>query len=119
MKKVSLLLLFAAATISCNKEDGANSDNLPRLTVEYSISCPDCYVYCKGANGSTQNFYHQDNSWAYSFEATAGDTLVLIAQNTSGAPAAVAGYIRLNNSLLASDTSYCPINGLIVLSDTL
>ncbi|MFM2136651.1 MAG: hypothetical protein RL021_2051 [Bacteroidota bacterium] len=89
------------------------------LSVEYSISCADCFVYCTGNNGQVNNFFHQNSSWKYTYEAQPGDTLRLVAQNTSGQPASVAGYIRLNGSVVAADTSYCPINGVIVVSDTL
>jgi hypothetical protein len=89
------------------------------LQVSYQITCPDCYVYCKGPGGAAQNFYHQNSSWTYSYEASEGDTLVLIAQNTSSGPAAVTGIIKVNGTVVAGDTSYCPISGLVVVSDTL
>lgn len=113
---VSALLFTAAA---CDKDDSNSQNPGNTLSVEYSISCTDCFVYCTGANGTVNNFFHQNSSWKYSYLATAGDTLRLVAQNTSGQPASVAGYIRLNNTIVAADTSYCPINGVIIVSDTL
>ncbi|MFM7217794.1 MAG: hypothetical protein ACKO1U_07230 [Bacteroidota bacterium] len=112
-----LMVLFSISAIRCKKE----KDPSPQVSyqVSYQISCTDCYVYCKGANGSAQNFYHQNSSWTYSYEAGPNDTLVLIAQNTSGAPASVAGAIRVNGNIVAADTSYCPVSGLIIVSDTL
>ncbi|MFM9027917.1 MAG: hypothetical protein ACKOQ6_07955 [Bacteroidota bacterium] len=120
MKK-SVLLLLIAAFIGCSKDDdtGNGGKGAPQLQVTYEVDCPDCYVYCKGPNGVAQNFYHQNNSWTYSYDAGQGDTLVLIAQNTSGAPAVVSGLIKLNGNILAGDTSYCPISGVVIVTDTL
>lgn len=110
-----MLLCIAA----CDKDSNDTSTPTTTLSVEYSIACPDCFVYCTGTGGQVNNFFHQNSSWKFSYEASPGDTLRLVAQNTSGQPASVAGYIRINNAIVAADTSYCPINGVIIVSDTL
>lgn len=112
-------ILFA---YSCSKDDNANSTPAPNpttLAVRYEIRGTDCFVYCTGANGLANNFFHQGNSFNYSYNAKSGDTLRLIVQNTSGNPESISGYIYLNDSILASETSYCPINGTVIISDTL
>ncbi|MFM2135137.1 MAG: hypothetical protein RL021_537 [Bacteroidota bacterium] len=121
MKLLIYMLIPAMllAAIACKKESDTDPSSGNTLNVEYSISCTDCFVYCTGANGQVNNFFNQNSSWKYTYQASIGDTLRLVAQNTSGQPASVAGYIRLNNTIVAADTSYCPINGVIIVSDTL
>jgi hypothetical protein len=120
MKLYLKLLLISIIFNSCQKDNPTDSGTTtPKRTVQYSISGTDCFVYCRGTNGAAQNFFHQNSSWTYTYEAGAHDTLLLVAQNTSGAPAAIAGIIRLNGAIIAADTSYCPINGTVIVSDTL
>lgn len=117
-----LSLLIVMFSYSCSKDDNTNTTPAPNpttLAVRYEIRGTDCFVYCTGANGQANNFFHQGSNFTYSYNAQYGDTLRLIIQNTSGNPESISGYIYLNDSIVAADTSYCPINGTVIISDTL
>lgn len=116
--KIALIAIAIVAIFACKKD---NNDSTPAVkrTVSYQIRCTDCFVSCTGPNGVMQNFFHQNDSFAYSFEAKAGDTLLLVAQNTSNVSQTVTGMILLNGGVRALKGSTCPINGTVVVSDTL
>lgn len=119
--KTNLLLSLAIAVITlfaCKKDSDDSTPKVKR-TVSYQIRCTDCFVSCTGPNGVMQNFFHQNDSFAYSFEANAGDTLLLVAQNTSNVVQTVTGMILLNDGVRALKSSTCPINGTVIVSDTL
>ncbi len=116
--KLFLLAIAMIAIFAC-KKDGGDSTPAVKRTVSYQIRCTDCFVSCTGPNGVMQNFFHQNDSFAYSFDAKAGDTLLLVAQNTSSVSQTVSGYILLNGGVRALQSSTCPINGTVIVSDTL
>ncbi|MEY4595209.1 MAG: hypothetical protein RIQ47_1619 [Bacteroidota bacterium] len=119
MKTIQLLLMTLVISFTACKKD--SNDNTPAVnrTVSYQIRCTDCFVSCTGPNGVMQNFFHQNDSFAYSFEAKAGDTLLLVAQNTSNISQTVTGTILLNGGVRELRSSSCPINGTVIVSDTL
>jgi len=111
-----VFLIFAMGYLfsSCKKE----STQQP-LRVEYSINCADCFVVCYDENGNEKSWYNQNDSFSYGFNGEKGDVLLLVAHNTSSGPAAVTGRIKVNGANRKERTSYCPINGTVIVTDTL
>jgi hypothetical protein len=105
-----LPILFA----SCKKETSNAS-----YRVEYAIDCTDCFVVCYDENGNQKSWYHQNSSFSYGFDGEKGDVVLMVAQNTSQAAAAVTGRIRINGTITQEKTSYCPISGTVIVTDTL
>lgn len=117
MKKLYMVLPFMALILSagCKKDN----DSAAARTVEYSIDCPNCFVVYYDANGQQVSLQDQNSSWKQTIEGKAGGIVLLAAQNSSGSPAAVTGTIKLNGAILAERTTYCPISGTVLVTDTL
>ena len=117
MKNSHILLLVATMLFigSCKKD----ADNKQPRTVEYSIECPDCFVVYYDANGEQVSLQNQNSSWKQTIEAKQGGIVLLAAQNSSGSPSAVTGRIKLNGSVLTEKTTYCPISGTVLVTDTI
>jgi hypothetical protein len=117
MKKLYILLPVMALLFitACKKEN----DSAEQLTVEYSIDCPNCFVVYYDANGQQVSLQDQNSSWKQTIEGKPGGIVLLAAQNSSGSPAAVTGVIKLNGAVLAERTTYCPISGTVLVTDTL
>ena len=114
MKKFTLL--FAALTLllsACKK------DNEEVYKVTYSIGCTDCLVfYISDQAGTETEEDNQNSSWTYSFNAKKGQQVMLLAYNTSSAPQAVKATIEVNDEILETRTTYCPISGYSFCVDT-
>ena len=122
MKKANYVLALCLITVTifaCKKDDNKNDSTPTARTVSYRIQCTDCFVSCSGPNGVMQNFFHQNDSFAYSYNAQAGDTLLLVVQNTSNIVQTVTGMILLNGGIRTFASSTCPISGTVIVSDTL
>ena len=125
MNKAFACLLSVLFLFACNKKN--ESDTTPTPTpvavqrhVEYRIACTDCEViYYNGHGDTSVTEFHKNSSWSYSFEGKAGDHVLLVAMNTASAPQGVTACIKLNGDTLASQTTYCPISGTSLVSDTL
>ncbi|UPT66101.1 MAG: hypothetical protein M0D57_16650 [Sphingobacteriales bacterium JAD_PAG50586_3] len=117
MKKLYMVLpVMAFVFLSACKKD-SNDDE--QRTVEYSIECPNCYVIYYDANGEQVILQDQNSSWKQTIDAKPGAIVLLAAQNSSSSPAAVTGTIKLNGTVLAEQTTYCPISGTVLVTDTL
>lgn len=116
MKKI--FMLFAVIVLmfsSCKKEDAAKV-----LKIKYTIGCTDCWVaYTSDQAGTQGNAYHQNSTWTYSFDGKEGQELLLLAYNTASSHQAVTATIFLNDVVLRTQTTYCPVNGVAFCADTI
>ena len=114
MKKFTLL--FASLTLllsACKKEDEQV------YKISYTIGCTDCSVFYTSDQAGTQfQEYNQNSSWTYSFNAKKNQEVMLMAYNTSSAPQGVTATIKLNDEILETRTTYCPISGYSFCVDT-
>ncbi|HLP50652.1 MAG TPA: hypothetical protein VK154_07180 [Chitinophagales bacterium] len=116
MKKVIPLLVIICLLVSSCKKEGQPQVN----TVEYSIGCTDCMVvYVSDQNGTQTSEYNQNSSWTYSFDAAAGQQVLLMAHNTAASHQSVTATIKQNGAVLKTKTTYCPINGISFCVDTI
>ncbi len=112
---LALFALTALALTGCKKEDRVKT-----YKISYTIGCTDCEViYVKDTEGTQQTEYHQNSSWSYTFNAKQGQEVLLLAYNTANAPQGVTATIRLNDSILTTQTTYCPISGVSFVVDTI
>lgn len=119
IKKTALLIfVFTLVLSACKKEK--NVSTVRQYKVKYTIGCTDCtviYYYDENENDTTE--YHKNSSWSYTFNGKPGQQLILFAYNTSNTPQGVTTTILLNDTVLASQTTYCPINGSAFCADTI
>ena len=115
MKKSLLMLTVTLlAFSSCKKE----SEQVYKI--EYSIGCTDCEViYVSGQAGTQATEFNQNSSWTYSFNAKKNQEVLLLAYNTSSTPQGVTATIKLNDAILETRTTYCPISGVSFCVDTI
>ena len=115
MKKIYILaLLLGFGISSCTKP----SEQI--YSVEYNIGCSDCtVVYVSDQSGTQTSEYHKTSSWKFSFNAKKGQEVLLMAYNTSSAPQGVTATMKLNNQVLQTRTTYCPISGISFVVDTI
>ena len=116
------LSLIAFLLISCSKNDPFDSSGtipVSTKTVKYKISCHDCFVFWLNESGFSESSYNQNSDWEYSFEGHSGDRVEVGVMNSEGNLGYNSVYIYLNNKLLESSNSSCPINGAAFVSDTL
>lgn len=114
MEKI-LLLSFALPMLlsSCKKV----SDKIYKI--EYGIGCTDCMVaYTSDQQGTQSSAYHKSTGWTFTFNAKEGQEVLLMAYNTSSAPQGVTATIKLNDEILETRTTYCPISGVSFCVDT-
>jgi hypothetical protein len=117
MSKLYIIAFLLAGIFlgGCKKDSTQDAQRI----VEYSIDCPNCFVVYYDANGQQISLQGQNSSWSQTIEAKAGGIVLLAAQNSSSSPAAVTGTIKLNGTVLAERTTYCPISGTVIVTDTL
>lgn len=115
MKTVFLFLSILLFTVSsCKKENGQV------YKIDYSIGCSDCEViYVSNQTGTQTTEYHQNSNWKYSFNAKKNQEVILLAYNTAGNPQGVTATIKLNDEILQTQTTYCPISGVSFCVDTI
>lgn len=119
MKHLPLIIALLASVLiaSCSKDNNTNSNS---YTVQYNIGCSDCMViYVSDTAGTQTTEYHQNSDWSYTFEGKRGQEVLVLAYNTSSAPQGVNVRIAVNDSITKDRTTYCPINGVSLASDTL
>ncbi len=118
IKKTALLFFVLALVLSaCKKE---KNPPVKQYKVKYTLGCTDCtIIYYYDENGNDTTEYHKNSNWSYTFNGKPGQQLILFAYNTSGAAQTVSTAISLNDTLLATQTGYCPINGSSFCSDTI
>lgn len=84
------------------------------------MGCSDCEViYISDSLGKQQTEYHKNSTWTYSFFGKKGQQVLFLAYNTSSAPQGVTATIELNDSVLTTQTNYCPISGDAFVLDTI
>jgi len=114
--------LVAVCVASCKKEDD-DSDNQQQeilYKVKYNIGCTDCQViYVSDSLGTQTTEYNKNSSWTYSFYGKKNQEILMLAYNTSSAPQGVNARITVNDSILQDRTTYCPINGMSFVVDTI
>lgn len=118
MKNVYAFLFVALATVSSCKKGSSPDDTIYK--VEYTIGCSDCMVaYVSDQKGTQLSEYHKSTGWTYTFNAKKNQEVLLMAYNTSSAPQGVTATIKLNNSVIATQTNYCAISGISFCADTI
>lgn len=118
MKKIVLFLaIIIIAISSCKKENPNPAQKI--FKVKYTMVCTDCEViYVSDTLGTQSTAYHQNSSWSYTFNAKENQQLLFLAYNQSANPQGVTATILLNDSILATQTTYCPFNGSAFCADT-
>ena len=118
MKKIFVLLVVITVAISsCKKENTNPAQEI--FKVKYTMVCTDCeVVYVSDTSGTQSTAYHQNNSWSYTFNAKKDQQLLFLAYNQSATPQGVTATILLNDSVLTTQTTYCPFNGSAFCVDT-
>ncbi len=114
MKQIFILVsIITFALSACKKE----SEQIYK--VDYSIGCTDCEViYVSDQSGTQSTKFHQNSTWTYSFNAKKNQEVLLLAYNTSSAPQGVTATIKLNDIILETRTTYCPVSGVSFCTDT-
>lgn len=126
MKKISLLLFaFALSFSACKKETETNTTNTntnqaPKTyKVKYTMVCTDCEViYVSDTLGTQSTAFHQNSTWSYTFNAKKNQELLFLAYNQSSTIQGVTATILLNDTVLSTQTTYCPFNGAAFCADT-
>ena len=125
MKKLFLLFTIIAVGVSSCKKESLNPSGNPTGTtqkiykVKYTMVCTDCEViYVSDTLGTQSIEYHQNSSWSYTFNAKKNQELLFLAYNQSSNIQGVTATILLNDSVLATQTTYCPFNGSAFCADT-
>lgn len=113
-----LLLVFIATLLllnACKKEAATNP-----YTIRYTVNCTNCDVfYTKDQTGAQGSEFNKNSSWTYSFEAKKNQEVLLLAYNKSSSPEAITATILLNDEVLETRTTYCPISGYAFCVDTI
>ncbi len=109
MKNLLLVSSFIIFFSSCAKESH---------TLRYEIGCTDCMVVYVDENGDQQSVYHVNSNWVKEIEVESG-IFLLMAYNTSGTPEAVTARMKLDGEIWQERTTYCPISGVVLITDTL
>jgi len=113
--------LIAFSFVSCNKK-GPLEPQLafpPLKSVTYKINCDDCFVWWSNEDGVSESLNNQDSDWEYSFNGQSGDRLEVGVMNSEGSLGYNSVSILLNDEILQSSSSSCPITGAAFATDTL
>jgi len=117
MKNLMFLFFVCMFIISSCKKESAPGKT---YKVKYTMACTDCEViYYKDSLQNQQTEYHKNSSWSYTFYGRKGQEVLFLAYNTSSVPQGVTATITLNDSVLTTQTNYCPISGDAFVVDTL
>ena len=124
MKHLPFLLaaMILVVTVACKKKSDENpqpNNPEPERNITYRVACSDCYVVYYKADGTEGVEEHVNSNWSYSFVGKKDSTVLLVAMNTTGAPAAVGATILLNNDTLEHAVTYCPISGTVLVDAVL
>ena len=120
MSKINILLALAVLTVfSCKRNEDATPTPSNTATITYKlISGSNCAVFWK-QNGADSSVFNISAPWSKSYTATTGTPLQMIATKTGGVVETVAIRIEVNGVIRQQQGSTCPINGTVVLQDTL
>lgn len=118
------ILLF---TTSCKKEDvneNMNEQNEQTAveqekTLRYEIECPDCYVVYYAEDEEQISSPGESTGWYVELDVKSGFVGLLVAKNQSESPAAVTATMKLDGEVIQSKTTYCPISGTVLVTDTI
>jgi hypothetical protein len=119
--KYIIFPLIAFSLFSCNKKGALESQVVspPLKSVTYKINCDDCFVWWRNEEGYSESLNHQNSEWEHSFNGRAGDPLEVGVMNSEGSLGYNSVSILLNDEVLQSSSSSCPITGAAFATDTL
>lgn len=119
MKKF-LVLLFAVISVltSCKKDINDVTQKPDKIT--YRMVCTDCQViYVSDTIGTQSSEFHKNSDWSYTFYGKKNQELLFLAYNTSGSPQAVTATILQNDTVLSTQTRFCPVSSYAFCADTI
>ena len=127
MNYSTLLLLSSIILLSvgCKKEDLNPSTEPETEQVEqtkklrYEINCPECYVVYYTENQEQIAVSGESTGWFVELDVNAGFVALIAAQNQSGSATAVTATIKVDGEILKTKTTYCPISGTVLVTDTI
>lgn len=127
MKKImnfSTLLLLSSSilfSIGCKKEDLNNDDNAAeqKKKLRYEISCPECFVVYYDQGEEQISSHGESTGWFVELDVEPGFVALIAAQNQSESHAAVTATIKLDGEIIKTNTTYCPVSGTVLVSDTI
>lgn len=121
---LTLSLIFITSILifntGCKKEElkeEVTTEQSKKL--RYEIDCPDCYVVYYSYDEEQVSLTGKSTGWYKDLDVKTGFVGLIIAQNQSGTPAAVTATIKLNDEIIQSKTSYCPVTGTVFVTDTI
>jgi|GEM_PF-2950926 len=121
MKKLILFSCLLFLATACKKEDTSPLlDAVPKKKkVRYEIDCPGCFVVWYEQNEQQLNESGQTTGWFKELDVDVGFVALVAAHNQSGTPAAITARILVDNTLLKTQTTFCPISGVVLVTDTI
>ncbi len=118
---LSSSILFS---IGCKKDD-LNPNIEPEVeqaepdkTLRYEIDCPECYVVYYTENEEQIALSGESTGWFVELDVQSGFVALIAAQNQSGSAASVTATIKVDGEILKTNTTYCPISGTVLVTDT-
>lgn len=119
MKNVFVLIIAAISVLASCKKDTIHSEQ-KHYKVTYKIVCTDCQViYVSDTIGTQSSEFNKNSNWSYTFNGKKDQELLFLAYNTSSAAQGVTATILLNDTVLATQTNYCPVSGYAFCADTI
>lgn len=122
MKILFLSISFLVVLTSCKKEENPIQEENPtpqKKTLRYEITCPSCYVVHYEENEEQVATSGQSTGWYKEMEVDPGFVALIAAQNQSGSAAAVTATIKVDGVILKTQTTYCPVSGTVLVTDTI
>lgn len=120
MKKISILLLFIAFALSSCTKVCKDCPDIKIYKVKYTMVCSDCeVVYVSDTEGTQTTEYHRSTGWSYTFNGKKNQQLLFLAYNTSSVMQGVTATISVNDSVVVTQTNYCPVSGDAFVVDTI
>lgn len=109
---------------SCKKEElneNMNEQNTveQEKTLRYEIECPDCFVVYYAEDEEQISSTGESTGWYAELDVKAGFVGLVAAQNQSGSPAAVTATMKLDGEIINTKTTYCPVSGTVLVTDTI
>ncbi|MCG9911510.1 MAG: hypothetical protein MH137_09440 [Flavobacteriales bacterium] len=113
MKKILLCGVLASALFTaCSKEGKLK-------TLRYEMSCNNCFVVYYGQNEEQFSEFDQEGNWSKELTVEPGFVALIVAKNMDSQPAQVTARIKVDGEIVKENTSHCPINGTVLVTDTI
>lgn len=124
MKTLLLSISFLAVLASCKKEENPIQVENPtpqpqKKTLRYEITCPNCFVVHYEENEEQVATSGQSTGWYKELQVDPGFVALIAAQNQSESHAAVTATIKVDGVILKTQTTYCPVSGTVLVTDTI